>query len=128
MSNVIDIRTKQPIGLDGRDAPGPGECLACFVHRMVADRGCTGVLGWVERWRSERARRATALAARLQRRGATCDCAVIGRVWSLSAALWEPDPTSGELLEPGVLPQCRGVRPNSTHPCEHWVDRHDLAL
>ena len=67
MSNVFDIATRRPIDGDPREAPRPGECVICFVRRMVAARGCTGALPWVERWRLARARRATALVDRLRR-------------------------------------------------------------
>ncbi len=128
MSNVFDIATRRPIDGDPREAPRPGECVICFVRRMVAARGCTGALPWVERWRLARARRATALVDRLRRRGAACDCAVVGGLWTISAALWVPDPLTGELTEPTEVPDCPGVRPNSTQACELWVDLHRLAL
>lgn len=128
MSNVIDIATGRPIDGDPCEAPRSGECVTCFVRRMVAARGCAGALSWVERWRLARVRRATALVDRLRRRGAACDCAVVRRLWTLSAALWVPDPLTGELTEPAEVPDCPGVRPNSTQPCEHWVDPHRLAL
>ena len=54
--------------------PHDGECLLCYVHRML-EYGCTG-LRWAVRYRDLRAPRATALERRLGRRGGYCDCEI----------------------------------------------------
>ena len=86
--------------------PGARECLRCYLVRMLAAFGCAGTNQWTERWRDLRAPRATALVARLARRGGICcDCEVIFNVY----------PEYPESAEP--LP-CAGVsRAGSTQPC-----------
>ncbi len=52
--------------------PSLGECLACYVLRML-DFGCLG-LRWATLYRDQAAPTATALARNLGRMGAFCDC------------------------------------------------------
>jgi hypothetical protein len=120
MSNVIHLLTRRPITSLAEVMPLDAECLACFVHRMVRDQGCTDALRWVEHFRRLRAGRATALTRRLGDRGASCDCSVTTVVWQPHPGLWEWD-DAGELSPPTHLPACSGVRPNSTQPCQHWT-------
>lgn len=127
MSNVIHLLTRRPITSIDEVRPHPEECLACFVHRMVRDQGCSDALRWVDYFRQERAKRATALTRRLAGRGAGCDCSVTAVVWRPHPGLWEWD-DRGDLVDPGTMPECLGVRPNSTQPCGHWVDAEDAAL
>jgi hypothetical protein len=61
--------------------PKPGECLHCYVYRML-EFGCTG-LRWARRYRDLRAPRATALDRRLMSKGAGCDCEIFMNGWSL---------------------------------------------
>ena len=128
MSNVIHILTRRPIDAAGERAPGPRECVVCFVRRMTDLEGCSDELRWVEHWRFLRVRRATALGRRLQRRGGVCDCAVVNLVWTPAAGLWEWDGETGAFSEPAQMPMCLGVRPNSTQPCGHWEETQDVAL
>lgn len=128
MSNVIHILTRRPLELDGDLVPGPRECVACFVRRMTDLKGCSDELSWVEHWRALRCQRATALGRRLQRRGGMCDCAVVSVVWRPVADLWQRDSDSGAYLEPDRIPECLGVRPNSTQACAQWADPEDVAL
>jgi hypothetical protein len=126
MTNVTHVVSRaSPAGPD--TAPGHGECLPCFVRRMVDALGCTGTLVWVEHWKRARSPRATALVRRLERRGAACDCSLVTVLLSPSPALWEWEGESRSLNEPRDLPPCSGVRPRSTHPCAHWTERA-LAL
>ncbi|EWT07858.1 hypothetical protein N864_19625 [Intrasporangium chromatireducens Q5-1] len=127
MSNVIHLLTGRPIGSLEEVLPAPGECLPCFVGRMVATEGCTGAMGWVEQFRVHRAKRATALVRRLVTQGACCDCTLVDAVWQLSPGLWEWTP-DGQLVPPLEAPPCEGVRPNSTQPCAHWVSPSELAM
>jgi hypothetical protein len=120
MSNVIHLLTRRPITSLAEVMPFKAECLACFVHRMVREQGCTDALRWVEHFRRLRAGRATALTRRLTARGASCDCAVTTVVWRPHPGLWEWDDV-GELSPPTELPACAGVRPNSTQACGHWT-------
>ena len=61
--------------------PKPGECLHCYVFRML-EFGCTG-LRWATRYRDLKAPRATALGERLMSKGAGCDCEIFTNGWSL---------------------------------------------
>ncbi len=128
MSNVIHILTGRPLDPDAVRTPGPRECLACYVHRMVEAEGCSDELRWVELWRRLRAKRATALSRRLVRRGGMCDCAVVNLVWMPVMDLWSSGWEAGEPSAPTVLPTCLGVRTNSTQACEHWTAAEDVAL
>lgn len=128
MTNVIHIRTRRPVDPVSGAAPRSGECLACFIVRMVPEGECSGTFGWIDHYRAVRARRAVALTRRLAAQGAGCDCSVVSTVWQPSIALWSRDPASGELEQPTQLPVCAGVRPGSTQPCTLWVPAASLAL
>lgn len=127
MSNVIHILTRRPIDSVQPATPEPGECLPCFLHRVLLQLPCPDNLGWTEHYRALRARRAHALTTRLLREGASCDCEVLLDVWVPSPALWVHS-TDGGLVEPAQLPTCLGVRPNSTRSCGHWTLARDIAL
>ena len=76
----------------------PAECLLCYVHRML-DLGCSG-LRWAQRYRDERAPRATALEQRLGQMGGFCDCEIFLNAYEPAPELWiRPEP----VLEDGVL-------------------------
>ena len=107
--------------------PHDGECLLCYVHRML-EYGCTG-LRWAVRYRDLRAPRATALEARLGRKGGYCDCEIFLNGYEPAQELWTPE---REYEEDGVsctddakwpeqLPACRRVRAGSTQGCTLWV-------
>ena len=107
--------------------PHDGECLLCYVNRML-EYGCTG-LRWAVRYRDLRAPRATALERRLGRRGGYCDCEIFLNGYEPAHELWTPE---REYDEDGVtciddaewpeqLPACRGVRAGSTQGCTLWV-------
>ena len=106
--------------------PRDGECLLCYVHRML-EYGCTG-LRWAVRYRDLRAPRATALGRRLGEKGGYCDCEIFLNGYEPAHELWIP---SREYVEDGVtyvddlewpkqLPACRGVRAGSTQGCTVW--------
>ncbi|MDC5695650.1 DUF2695 domain-containing protein [Intrasporangium calvum] len=128
MSNVIHIFTGRAIDPATGVLPLPGECLGCFVHRMVEEGGCSDGFGWVEHYRLVRARRAVTLTQRLTNQGCGCDCEVVSEVWEPSPELWSVDQHSGALVAPDGLPPCTKVRPGSTQPCTLWVPAARLAL
>jgi hypothetical protein len=128
MSNVIHILTGRSIDPETGVMPHAGECLACFVHRMVGRGRCSDTLGWAEHYRLARARRAVALTRRLTAQGACCDCTVVRDLWRPSITLWSRDAETGDLVPPVDLPPCRQVRTGSTRPCAVWVPAASLAL
>ena len=86
-----------------------GECLLCFVARMLDDFGCDTTLRFAKRYRDLRATRATALEARLARMGGFCDCEIFMNGMTLAEHQLERDET-GEARAPERLPICVGVR------------------
>jgi hypothetical protein len=56
-------------------SPHPGECLRCYVRRMVSRHGCDNGLRWVRRWQGAAAQPHPGLIRRLERQGGYCDCA-----------------------------------------------------
>lgn len=99
--------------------PKPGECLHCYVFRML-EFGCTG-LRWATRYRDLKAPRATALHGRLMSKGAGCDCEIFMNGWSLRREYQVYDPEAEEYEYPEELPDCKGVRAGSVQPCGLWV-------
>jgi hypothetical protein len=61
--------------------PHPGECLRCYVRRMVSRRGCDNGLRWVRRWQGAAARARPGLIRQLERQGGYCDCEVVFNVF-----------------------------------------------
>ena len=101
--------------------PKPGECLHCYVYRML-EFGCTG-LRWATRYRDLKAPRATALAGRLMSKGAGCDCEIFMNGWSLRREYRVYDPETEEYEYPEEVPACKGVRAGSIQPCGIWTVR-----
>jgi hypothetical protein len=99
--------------------PKPGECLHCYVYRML-EFGCSG-LRWARRYRDMMAPRATALDKRLMSKGACCDCEIFMNGWSLRRAYRTYDPEGEEYEYPEELPDCKGVRAGSVQPCGLWA-------
>jgi hypothetical protein len=99
--------------------PKPGECLHCYVYRML-EFGCSG-LRWARRYRDIMAPRATALDRRLMSNGACCDCEIFMNGWSLRRAYRTYDPEGEEYEYPEELPGCKGVRAGSVQPCGLWA-------
>jgi hypothetical protein len=75
----------------GLTEPQEGECLFCFVARMMDEHGCDHTLRWATRYRDLCAPRATALEERLSRMGAFCDCGIFrhGMVHASRPAPWQ---------------------------------------
>ncbi len=111
-----------------------GECLLCYVWRMLDEFGCTG-LRWARHYRDRRAPRATGMERRLGQRGGYCDCEIFLNAYELAPEYWIHPPPSvedGVTYEedphyPDELPACRGVRKGSTQGCPLWV-RHRRGL
>ena len=61
--------------------PRSGECLLCYLLRMVPDLSCDGTLRWSTRWRDAQPRPPRTLLRRLERGGGYCDCEVIMNVY-----------------------------------------------
>ena len=99
-------------------APRPGECLPCYLLRMVGD-GCRGHTV-TDHWRRMAAPNAVRLRRMLSDLGACCcECQVFAWVYDLRPAfkeLFVEAARRGD-LEP---PRCRGVRPGSVQPRVYW--------
>jgi uncharacterized protein DUF2695 len=99
--------------------PQEGECLVCFVTRMVEEHGCDTTYLWARRFRDLRSPTATGLEKRYWQRSVTCDC-LIGQSYQLVRELLVRDVHSDELEPPVRLPPCAGVRRTSTQHCANW--------
>lgn len=96
--------------------PSTGECLACYVWRML-ENGCRG-LRWTARFREITAPRATVLEGRLGRMGAYCDCEIFCFAYEVDPLYFHID----ELVDVAeqAVPVCMSVRSGSTKPCPLW--------
>lgn len=99
-------------------APRPGECLPCYLLRVVGD-GCRGHTA-TDYWRRTNAPQAIRLRRMLADLGACCcECQVFAWVYDVRpvfADLFTEAAQRGDLEPPG----CRGVRPGSVQPCFYW--------
>jgi len=108
--------------------PRPGECLLCYVARMLDDFGCHTTLRFARRYRDTVAPRATALERRLGSMGGYCDCEILLNGYQLREEFWVPEVFEDdgttivvhEACAPETLPACGGVRVGSTRPCTNW--------
>jgi hypothetical protein len=104
--------------------PRTGECLLCYVHRMLTDHGCDCRLRFATHYRDVRAPRATALERRLQRVGGFCDCEIFLNGYELLLPLapgdLDEDDAEAEWARADPMPTCPGVRAGSTSPCPLW--------
>lgn len=108
-------RLPEPLPLDG-------ECLPCFVHRML-NHECLG-LKWTKAYRDTRAPRATAIERKFAELGGHCDCEVIANVYRMAPGQWVlPVPHE---FRGTPSPACRGVRKGCIRPCELWVKREGV--
>jgi len=87
-------------------APRPGECLRCFLLRMITEFGCDGTYRWTIRWRDASAARPGKLLDQLARRGGCCDCEILMNVY--------PDYPDVQT----ALPCAGAPRPGSHRPCD----------
>ena len=94
-------------------APGPTECLRCYLLRMITEFGCDGTYRWTICWRDvcsrqpggQPERRALTFLRRLADSGGCCDCEVLLNVY--------PDYPPGD----AVLPCAGTPRPGSSRAC-----------
>jgi hypothetical protein len=114
--------------------PRSGECLTCYVARMLDSFGCDTGLRFATRFRDATAPTATALERRLHRAGAWCDCEIFLNGWWLDQRFWsatsppaQASATTGATGAPVPLPRCAGVGRGSTQPCSNWVRRDRLG-
>lgn len=109
--------------------PRPGECLLCYVARMLDQFGCYTTLRFARRYRDTTAPRATALEKRLGSMGGYCDCDIFLNGYQLSPEFRVPEVVreyngvtvvERDECAPDVLPSCLGARAGSTRPCGIW--------
>ena len=114
MESSIDDEAEQLV----RDAaasltePTHGECLPCYLDRIIRDVPCDGSLRLARAYRDAVAPRATALEQRLHDGGACCDCEVLMNVYWAKAEFVGP---------------CLKVRRGSTQPCGLWM-HHRIGM
>jgi hypothetical protein len=99
--------------------PAQGECLACYVMRML-EFGCHG-LQWATRYRDQVAARATALEQNLSAMGGYCDCGIFMNAYDPNPAYFAVN-TNGDLIQ-NPMPPCLKVRAGSVQPCALWMRR-----
>ena len=130
-TDSIDARAERIVRLVADDLTmiRAGECLVCYVDRMVAEVGCDNTLRFARWFRDRRAPRATALEGRLGQVGGYCDCEILMNGWWPHQRFWSP---AREVEDHGVVychepeppdppPPCATVRLGSTRPCSNWV-------
>lgn len=100
--------------------PRAGECVLCYVDRMLDAFGCDNTLRWAGLWRDLRRPRATGLERRLRAHGGFCDCEIFLNGWTLRDHLWVVDEEDGEPIWPAERPPCAGIGPTSSRPCANW--------
>lgn len=96
----------------GLTEPHKGECLFCFVARMVDEHGCDTTLRWATRYRDLRAPRATALERRLSQMGGFCDCEIFLNGMAPTSRLLPPPVQLPPAYAPFALP---GTDPDETY-------------
>lgn len=102
--------------------PQEGECLPCFVHRML-NHECVG-LKWTTVYRDSRVPRATAIERKFSELGGHCDCEVIANVYRRVSEQWLI-PVPHDIRET-PSPHCFGVRKGCIRPCGLWVKREGV--
>ena len=109
----------RPLPDDDLPSPNDGECVLCYIARMLQSHGCDTTLRWTRRWRDARLPRATGLERRFEARGGYCDCEVVMNGWTLQSAVDDPgeDDVAAGALE---FPSCPGVSATSSRPCDLW--------
>lgn len=109
--------------------PAAGECVACYVLRMLNEFGCDTTLRFVGNYRTEAVPRATALERRFGQRGGYCDCEIFLNVLEPARHLWSPPKRIEhdgwvELIEaepPSPMPPCAEVSRSSSQACANWA-------
>jgi hypothetical protein len=62
--------------------PLHGECLHCWLAFTTHAFGCDASLAWTKVWAAERGRSWVQVQSWVERRGAFCDCEVLGAVFA----------------------------------------------
>ncbi len=96
----------------------PGECLCCYVGRLLDEYGCGCTLRFGRQHRDAVAPRATALERRLGYVGGYCDYEIVLNGWSLDQRFWTPD---GEVVEDGIVRQEKADKPASFRPVRRCI-------
>jgi hypothetical protein len=132
-ADPIDLEAARLVGHTAADllAVRRGECVCCYVGRMLDEFGCDCTLRFATRYRDSEAPRATGLERRLGQVGGYCDCEIFLNGWTLHQRFRTPTrevdmdgiTTEEEMTEPVELPPCATVRRGSIRPCTNWV-RH----
>lgn len=95
--------------------PFAGECLCCYVARMLEQFSCDGSHRHSLRYRDLVAPRATSFRKTLSQMGACCcDCEVLLNAYQLRSYSDDDDPDP-------LPPPCECVRRGSLQPCVNWV-------
>ena len=102
--------------------PAPGECVLCYLARMLDGFGCDTTLRWVRRWRDLVRPGLRAFERRFEARGGFCDCEVFWNAWTIRDDLCVLD-EHGDLGWPAEPPRCAGLGPRSARPCANWRPR-----
>lgn len=89
------VTPDRPAAAAAGDAPATGECLRCYVDRMVGSRGCDTSLRFTQRWLAESSfTNPQRLLRWFESSGGYCDCEVLMNVlpdhWPLQPAEAEP--------------------------------------
>jgi hypothetical protein len=110
--------------------PRQGECVLCYVYRMIGEFGCDCRLRFATHYRDVRAPRATGLERRLGQTGGYCDCEIFLNGYEPRPQYWVPE-VGDDLAEnqpertwPDLMPACAGVRGGSTQPCSLWCRQY----
>ena len=88
--------------------PRTGECLVCYVARMLDEFGCDTTLRFARNYRDQVAPRATKLERRLGDMGGFCDCEIFLNGMRLAPHLRTYDANGEEV--PGEGRPARGRR------------------
>jgi hypothetical protein len=118
---AIDDQAEQLVRSFDRALTGArvGECLICYVARMIDAFGCDTTLRFARAYRDQCAPRATALERRLGDMGGFCDCEIFLNGVVIAPHLRTYDEHGEEM--PVALPDCARVRRGTTQGCANWV-------
>lgn len=82
MSKVTSDNAERLVATLADDLTAPnGQCLVCYLVRMLTEFGCDNTLRWAGRWRDSQAPKDKGLLGRLERNGGYCDCEVLLNVF-----------------------------------------------
>jgi hypothetical protein len=119
---VVELESQLRLRSTLLTVPGAGECLACYVMRML-DFGCHG-LSWALRYRDQTAPRATALPRKLGAMGAYCDCEIFLNAYQPNPTHFALDPHGDDRRADAPLPGS----PGWLGPTVRIVDQNAMVL